>query len=164
MTAKTPGPINDAGAEAAQRMMPLTLEGPVVRGFGRGSRLLGFPTANIPPEPYEALLADLPLGVYYGWAVVSAPGLLPPHGDTPHMMAMSIGLNPSFRNEAKTIEVHLLHQFDTDFYGANLKATVIGYLRPMMQFGSLAELKQAIQSDCEHAREALARCLPPVPS
>jgi FAD synthase len=67
-----------AGATEAPEM-PVFMEGPVVRGFGRGSRLVGFPTANLPTERYAAtLLPDLPVGVYYGWAMV-APARTTPH-------------------------------------------------------------------------------------
>ena len=42
------------------------LKGKVTSGFGRGSRQLGFPTANLPPKPLEHMLAHLPKGVYFG--------------------------------------------------------------------------------------------------
>lgn len=45
---------------------PVKLWGDVARGFGRGSRKLGTPTANLPPEPLEEEIAGLPLGVYFG--------------------------------------------------------------------------------------------------
>ena len=48
---------------------PLLLGGPVVSGFGRGSRQMGVPTANIDPVPLQGTLADLPLGVYFGCAL-----------------------------------------------------------------------------------------------
>lgn len=47
---------------------PLLLDGPVVSGFGRGSRQMGVPTANIDPVPLQGTLADMPLGVYFGCA------------------------------------------------------------------------------------------------
>lgn len=45
---------------------PVLLNGKVTSGFGRGSRQLGFATANLPPEPLEHMLAQLPKGVYFG--------------------------------------------------------------------------------------------------
>ena len=45
---------------------PMLLSGKVTSGFGRGSRQLGFPTANLPPKPLEHMLAQLPKGVYFG--------------------------------------------------------------------------------------------------
>jgi hypothetical protein len=58
---------------------PLLLDGPVVTGFGRGSRQMGVPTANIDPAPLQGVLAELPLGVYFGCA---APGWSRPCGVT----------------------------------------------------------------------------------
>ena len=45
---------------------PRRLAGEVTTGFGRGSAQLGFPTANLPPEPLADALAGLPSGVYFG--------------------------------------------------------------------------------------------------
>lgn len=45
---------------------PIRLSGAVATGYGRGSRQLGVPTANLPPEPLAAQLAGLPDGVYFG--------------------------------------------------------------------------------------------------
>ena len=50
----------------ARSGLPLALEGPVVEGFGRGSKQLGFPTANLDPGPLQQQLQPLPLGVYWG--------------------------------------------------------------------------------------------------
>ena len=47
---------------------PVLLGGPVVTGFGRGSRQMGVPTANIDPVPLQDVLSGLPLGVYFGCA------------------------------------------------------------------------------------------------
>ncbi len=45
---------------------PITLEGRVVEGFGRGSAQMGVPTANIEPGALKDRLEGLPLGVYFG--------------------------------------------------------------------------------------------------
>lgn len=50
----------------AHEAAPILLEGEVVAGFGRGSRQLGVPTANLAPEPLREQLAALPVGVYFG--------------------------------------------------------------------------------------------------
>lgn len=46
---------------------PVQLHGDVTSGFGRGSRQLGFATANLPPKPLAQELEGLPKGVYFGW-------------------------------------------------------------------------------------------------
>ncbi len=45
---------------------PLRLHGKVTTGFQRGSKQMGFPTANLPPEPLTEELEGLPKGVYFG--------------------------------------------------------------------------------------------------
>lgn len=45
---------------------PIRLAGSVTHGFGRGSKQLGVPTANLPPAPLREQLAELPDGVYFG--------------------------------------------------------------------------------------------------
>jgi len=70
-------------------------------------------------------------------------------------MVMSVGLNPVFRNSKKTLEVHILHHFDEDFYGEELRVLVLGYLRPEAFFPSIEDLKKAIQQDIQLAEQLL---------
>lgn len=47
---------------------PIFVEEVVVTGFGRGSKQMGVPTANLRPEDlFSGPLKDLPLGVYFGY-------------------------------------------------------------------------------------------------
>jgi riboflavin kinase len=39
---------------------PLVMQSTVVKGFGRGSRQLGVPTANMDPRPLQEQLQQLP--------------------------------------------------------------------------------------------------------
>ncbi|KAH7381316.1 riboflavin kinase [Phaeosphaeria sp. MPI-PUGE-AT-0046c] len=60
-----------AGPSTPRPPFPLKLRGPVIKGFGRGSKELGIPTANIPLSGlsiggYE----DLDSGIYYGWCTL----------------------------------------------------------------------------------------------
>lgn len=63
---------------------PLGLCGPVVAGYGRGSKELGVPTANLDPEALGSALDGLSTGIYCGWASIE--------GSEPYMAVMSIGL------------------------------------------------------------------------
>ncbi|KAL8554582.1 hypothetical protein ACS0TY_002680 [Phlomoides rotata] len=74
---------------------PWFMGGPVIKGFGRGSKVLGIPTANLSSEGYSDLLAEHPSGVYFGWAGLATRGV--------YKMVMSIGWNPYFNNSEKTI-------------------------------------------------------------
>ncbi|KAH9208462.1 hypothetical protein DL95DRAFT_449842 [Leptodontidium sp. 2 PMI_412] len=61
---------SDSGPEAP---FPLRMTGKVVSGFGRGSKELGIPTANIPVDT-TPWIETAESGVYFGWASL----LLPP--------------------------------------------------------------------------------------
>ncbi|KIW01381.1 uncharacterized protein PV09_07149 [Verruconis gallopava] len=52
---------------------PLRFKGPVIKGFGRGSRELGIPTANIPLEGVSIAGKELDSGIYFGWAGLDLP-------------------------------------------------------------------------------------------
>nr|XP_029123026.1 bifunctional riboflavin kinase/FMN phosphatase isoform X3 [Elaeis guineensis] len=101
---------------------PWYIGGPVIKGFGRGSKVLGIPTANLPAENFSALLSEHASGVYFGWAGLATQGI--------YKMVMSIGWNPYFDNTEKTIEPWLLHKFNEDFYGEELRLAIVGYIRP----------------------------------
>ena len=74
---------------------PHYASGEVVKGFGRGSKQLGIPTANYPESIVEKLPEEFDQGVYYGWAQVE-------NGPV-YKMVMSIGKNPYYNNEKKTM-------------------------------------------------------------
>ncbi|XP_073039872.1 bifunctional riboflavin kinase/FMN phosphatase isoform X2 [Primulina eburnea] len=126
---------------------PWYIGGPVIKGFGRGSKVLGIPTANLSTEGYSDLLSDHPSGVYFGWACLATRGV--------YKMVMSIGWNPYFNNTEKTIEPWLLHDFNEDFYGEDLQLVIVGYVRPEANFPSLETLIAKIHEDREIAEKAL---------
>jgi hypothetical protein len=53
------------------------------------------------------------------------------------------------------VEPHLLHAFDADFYGQQLRLVVTGYLRPEKNYPSLDALIDAIHSDIKTAAAQL---------
>ena len=63
--------------------------------------------------------------------------------------------NPFYGNTRKTIEPHLLHVFEKDFYDEELRLVVLGYLRPESGFPSLDALIAAIHADIANARNEL---------
>ena len=136
---------------------PLCLSGPVVPGFGRGSKQLGVPTANLPPGPLAEQLKNLSTGVYFGWARLDpAPGA-PEQDAAVHKMVMNVGRRPTFQDAEPelSVELHILHPFAEDFYGRPLKAVVLGYLRPEIRFSGLPELLGRIHTDIGVARTQL---------
>ncbi|CAL1372681.1 unnamed protein product [Linum trigynum] len=126
---------------------PWHIGGPVIKGYGRGSKVLGIPTANLSTEGYSDLLSQHPSGVYFGWAGLSTRGV--------YKMAMSIGWNPYFNNTEKTIEPWLLHEFKDDFYGEDLRLVIVGYIRPEANFSTLESLIAKIHEDGRVAEKAL---------
>jgi riboflavin kinase len=120
-----------------------------VKGFGRGSKMLGIPTANLDIVPLKFQVDALAPGIYMGFATM--------RGEC-HEMVMSIGWNPYFDNSKKTIEPWLLHNFgESDFYGEELGLMVCGYIRPEANFTTLEALIERINRDAEVARVMLKR-------
>ena len=46
----------------------IKLRGCVQSGFGRGSKVLGIPTANLAAELLDETVGESIVGVYFGWA------------------------------------------------------------------------------------------------
>lgn len=72
--------------------MKILPEGPVSNGYGRGSKKLGVPTANLPHFDSEIKDSSLLNGVYFGW------GYLPADGEILACVA-NIGKSPTFVNQ-----------------------------------------------------------------
>ncbi|XP_044462013.1 bifunctional riboflavin kinase/FMN phosphatase-like [Mangifera indica] len=133
--------------ESTLPLEPWFIGGPVIKGFGRGSKVLGIPTANLSAEGYSDVLSKHPSGVYFGWAGLSNRGV--------YKMVMNIGWNPYFNNSEKSIEPWLLHEFHADFYGEELRLVIVGYIRPEANFPSLESLVAKIHDDKKVAERAL---------
>ena len=150
---------------------PVRLRAKVVHGYGRGSKQLGFPTANLEirwdgdassPKTTlseeERIVRDFATshrtGIYCAFgSVEGAVG-----GKQVHQVAMSMGWNPTFDDvKAKTIEPWILHQFDEDFYGCYLRLLVLAYVRPEVKFESTEQLKEEIAADGEFCKASLSK-------
>lgn len=115
------------------------LQGTVVTGAQRG-RTLGFPTAN---------LADVPTvlpgnGVYAVTAAIEGRILAG---------AANIGPNPTFGDNSRKIEIHLL-DFSGDLYGSTLSIDFVKRLRDTKPFSGIATLKAQLQIDIAAAKAA----------
>jgi riboflavin kinase/FMN adenylyltransferase len=124
-----------------------TIEGPVMHGHRRGKQL-GFPTANIKPEPK----LHPPEGVYAGYCRVRGKM---------HPAVMNIGRNPTFKVRRVSYEAHIL-DFDQDIYGETIKVYLVDRLRGEMTFNGPDALKAQIQKDVERGRGMLT-LLPQTP-
>jgi len=137
------------------------MSGAVASGYGRGSKKIGVPTANLPSSVSGAVeflggdgsktgtLEALPRGVYVAWA-----GL---RGGV-HPAVVNVGLSPTFedaQNPETIAEAHLLDPFETDFYGEPLTLLLLGFIRPEKKFPSFDELIAAIRNDIATSGAAL---------
>ncbi|OJT14705.1 Riboflavin kinase [Trametes pubescens] len=156
---------------------PLQMEGKVISGFGRGSKELGIPTANLPVDDnVTPWIADVKSGVYFGWASLRLP---PSHPNQPttssdttastttvseahsgfsvYPMVMSIAYNRFYKNTARSAEVHVLHEFGADFYGAEMRVLIVGFIREEKDYANVDALIEDIKLDCDVARNSLDR-------
>ncbi|KAH8707016.1 hypothetical protein GQ44DRAFT_743398 [Phaeosphaeriaceae sp. PMI808] len=145
---------------------PLKLQGPVIKGFGHGSKDLGIPTANIPPSGHDTLAS----GIYYGFCTLnhssipsqttstSVPSATP--NTTPLSASLHavrdlaypphpapVGYNLYYRNSQRSIEIHILHNFDKDFYGATLSLIILGFIRPEYNYMTLVDDTRGVCSE-----------------
>lgn len=117
--------------------------GSVVRGAGRGGRLLGFPTANLAPDPRACLPGQ---GVYAGWWCWSGrrlPG------------AINVGVRPTFTPDPEpVIEIHIL-DFSEELYGERGEIEFTCRLRDELRFDSPEALVEQMRRDVDDARSVL---------
>lgn len=126
----------------------------MVSGFGRGSKLLGCPTANLDPTAFQHTLVGVPRGVYMGWVQVG-----PPSASTPvYKTVLSLGTNTTFADvHNETVESYVLHDFPSDFYGQTISIVILAFLRPMHKYDGLAALIKDIERDVRVGDVALDR-------
>jgi riboflavin kinase len=98
----------------------------------------------------DALCKDVEVGIYYGWAWLDSERV-------PREMVMSIGWNPFYKNTVRTAEVHILHEYEHDFYDHELRIIVLGYIRPELDYTTVEALVNDIRIDIQVARNGLER-------
>lgn len=122
---------------------PHRMRGEVVRGEQRG-REMGFPTANLAPSATGAIPAD---GVYAGWLIRATGERLP--------AAISVGTNPTFDGENRTVEAHALWRMDLELYGEEIVVEFTHHLRPTLRFDSVGALVEQMTKDVTLAGNVL---------
>ncbi|CRG93948.1 riboflavin kinase / FAD synthase family protein, putative [Plasmodium gallinaceum] len=115
--------------------------GEVVKGFGRGSKYLNLPTANISSS--NLAYVDIMPGIYFGISKLK---------NKIYKTVISIGYNPYFKNKHMTIEAFLYYKTNVFFYKENIHLIIMGILRSESNFSYFSHLIHAIQFDCELAR------------
>lgn len=141
-------------AKAADMLgRPYRLEGRVVHGRQLG-RKLGWPTANMEPEPSSQTMPGR--GVYACRAQIDGDGRCYP-------AMVNVGKRPTVDGaEAMiSVEAHIL-DLDADLYGRRMTLDFIRRLRDERRFDNVGLLAAQLSADAELAREAveseIARC------
>jgi riboflavin kinase / FMN adenylyltransferase len=126
-------------AEAAGLLgRPYVLRGEVVLGDQRG-RSIGFPTANVLPDPSAVIPAR---GVYAGFVHV---------GDQRYAACTNVGVAPTFDRAESRVEAHLM-DFDGDLYGRVVDVSFAKRIREERRFSGIDELTAQIRRDVAEAR------------
>ena len=125
--------------EAARHLgRPYLLRGEVVVGDKRGGTI-GFPTANVAPDPTAIVPAR---GVYAGSVWVE--------GEV-YAACTNVGVAPTFERGESRVEAYLL-DFEGDLYGKTVDVSFTDRIRGEKRFSGLEELKAQIGKDVEVAR------------
>lgn len=133
---------------------PLTFSGIVQHGDQRG-RLIGFPTANLLPEPHRLIPAN---GVYAVRVIIGeigniaqrdAEGTIPVYNGV-----ANIGVRPTFNGTVRLVEVHLL-DIQPDLYDQRITISFIARLRNEQRFAGIEALKAQITMDAQQGRQLL---------
>jgi len=124
---------------------PFTMRGQVVHGDERG-RTLGFPTANLVPDPAYVTPGH---GVYAARAI-TADGVT-------HAAAVNVGVRPTFvTGRGELVEAFLL-DFGGDLYDSVLELSFLKRLRGEKRFESVGALVDQMEQDVDAARAICGR-------
>jgi riboflavin kinase/FMN adenylyltransferase len=123
-----------------------TIEGNVIKGAGRGEKLLHIPTANI-TTPNELVPKEGVYAVKIGIKNDFFDGVA------------NIGKKPTFGDAVTSYEVHIFN-YTGNLLGEHLRIHYIDWIRDQQSFPDALSLERQIRNDIEHAREILNRKRP----
>ncbi len=118
---------------------PFSLVGVIEHGKQIG-RKLGFPTANITPEPLQLLPH---FGVYATRVLL---------GDQVLMGVTNVGVRPTFEADAAPNVETLILDFDDRIYHQTIRIEFIKFLRPELRFEKVEDLIKQIEDDENQTR------------
>lgn len=136
----------------------MNLEGKIVNGVKRGSKLLGIPTANIEMNELNcSKVKNLINGVYLGMITFTSNEKSNEKikEKITYKAMLSIGYNPYFDNTHKTIEVFLIDYEGDDFYEDYVSLNIHGYVRTETVFTDFTELVTTITYDIVFGNQIL---------
>lgn len=153
--------VNEGQITEANELLghPVVASGVVIRGDQRG-RLLGFPTANLLPEPHKLLPEN---GVYAARVQIEraagsdATDQLPvSYTEKTWNSVVNIGVRPTFGGQQRLVEAHLL-DVQLDLYDQRIRIDFIARLRNEQRFNGIEALKTQIAVDAQEARRLLEK-------
>ena len=136
--------IENGNIKYANKLLgkPYRVCGLVVKGLQNG-RKIDFPTANL---KFSFPYAFPKIGVYMGYADV--------YGDK-YKVLICVSTHPTLeRLEFPIIEVHVI-DYEGNLYGQEILVEFIDYIRDIITFDSLEELKEQILKDREFVKNQL---------
>ncbi|MCX5717718.1 MAG: dephospho-CoA kinase [Nitrospirae bacterium] len=150
--AKTKNLILEGKVDRAAKLLrkPYFIEGTVIKGSGRGEKLLHTPTANISFKGYS------PKEGVYAVKVTFSP-IHRLGGQAPSRIykgAANIGKNPTFGASELRVEVHIFN-FSGNLLGKKLKVHFIKRIRDEKKFPNAKALEVQIKKDVKRAKEIL---------
>jgi riboflavin kinase/FMN adenylyltransferase len=135
--------VGEVAAAARFLGAPFQMRGTVAHGDKRG-RALGFPTANLVPDP-RLVVPDH--GVYACRAEVDGER---------HVAAVSIGVRPTFKTGRGLLVEAFLLDFDGDLYDRELRLEFLERLRGERRFESVDALIEQMGRDVTETRRIAA--------
>lgn len=121
-----------------------TITGTVAHGFRRGHDVTGVPTVNLETDGNCVIPSD---GVYASRILIKG---------VTHASITNIGANPTFGNQARTIETFIL-DFNQEIYEKEVMLSFVERIRGEIKFPSVEALTTQIQRDVEIAEKLLNR-------
>jgi riboflavin kinase/FMN adenylyltransferase len=135
--------VGEVAAAARFLGAPFQMRGTVAHGDKRG-RTLGFPTANLVPDP-RLVVPDH--GVYACRAEVDGER---------HVAAVSVGVRPTFKTGRGLLVEAFLLDFDGDLYDRELRLEFLERLRGERRFESVDALIEQMGRDVTETRRIAA--------
>jgi riboflavin kinase/FMN adenylyltransferase len=123
-----------------------SIEGNVIKGAGRGDKLLHIPTANI-TIPNELVPKEGVYAVRVGFKDKFYDGVA------------NIGKKPTFGDTVTSYEVHIFN-YSGNLLGEHLRIYFVDWIRSGRSFRDALSLEKQIRNDIEYAKEILSRKKP----
>lgn len=139
--------LSDGDLEGAKTILGRypRITGVVVKGYGRGGKVLGFPTANIETPDIGSVPGR---GVYAGLVKLDSQEW--------SLCVIDIGISPTFDKQSKKTEIHIhIPGLDANLYGKSIEAEIRSRIRDEKSFPNKEALMRQIAGDIKTAKKIL---------